>query len=89
MPPEIFDERVTGDGKPRHWAERILRKIEAAMNCQQGLYTVVTLPNILHILFRLEAGYVVECIRLDQSIEDVLGMLIRRSLKSVQSPPQI
>jgi adenylylsulfate kinase len=143
VPPERFDVRVTAEGTPRHWAERILaqlrptfdpqrptalfigryqpfhdghrhlieegirrvgqaciairnthgtdaknplsffdvkQRIEASLAPHAGRYIVVPLPNITHVLYGRDVGYVVERIELAPGLEAISATDIRRQI---------
>lgn len=143
VPPETFDVRVTGEGSPRHWAERVVaqlrptfnpqrptalfvgryqpfhqghrhlveegirrvgqaclavrdthgtdaknplsffgvkQRIEASLTTYVGRYIVIPLPNITHVLYGRDVGYVVERIELRPNIEAISATEIRREI---------
>jgi len=41
MPPDRFDVRVTVEGSPRHWAERILKKLRRCFNHRESTALIV------------------------------------------------
>lgn len=141
--PARWDVRVTADGTPRHWAERILARlrprfdpkaptalfvgryqpfhdghlalieeglrrvgqvcvavrdthatdaknpfdflavkarIDSALRRHEGRYVVVELPNITHVFYGRDVGYVVERIVLDESREKISATDIRNDI---------
>jgi adenylylsulfate kinase len=60
--------------------ESISARIDHALREFEGRYTVVPLPNITHVFYGRDVGYVVEQISLDQSIEALSATDLRRRL---------
>lgn len=147
VPPEHYDLRVTPEGTPRAWAERILAKlhppfqpqrptalfigryqpfhdghrrlieegirrvgqaciavrdtfgtdaknplsffdvkqrIDAGLRAYCGRYTVVPLPNITHVFYGRDVGYVVERLELDAHVEAISATKIRHQLQDIE-----
>jgi adenylylsulfate kinase len=143
VPPQNCDIRVTADGGPRHWAERILarlrptfdpqrptalfigryqpfhdghrhlveegirrvgqaclavrnthgtdsrnplsffevkQRIEAGLAAHAGRYIVVPLPNVTHVLYGRDVGYVVERIELVPGLEAISATELRQQI---------
>ncbi len=142
-PPQHFDMRVVSDGNPRHWAEKILNKlqpqfdpqqptalfvgryqpfhdghlrlieeglrrvgqcciavrdtqgtdtknplsffqvkqrIDAGLRAHAGRYIVIPVPNITHVFYGRDVGYVVEKIELDEATEAISATAIRKDI---------
>jgi cytidyltransferase-like protein len=56
----------------------VKQRIEAALSPWTGRFVVVTLPNITNVFYGRDAGYAVERIVLDKTIEDISATKIRR-----------
>jgi hypothetical protein len=145
VPPALYNARVTGEGSPRDWAERILallrptfdpqrptalfvgryqpfhdghrhlveegirrvgqaclavrnthgtdsknplsffevkQRIEAGLAAHAGRYIVVPLPNITHVFYGRDVGYVIERIELTPDLEAISATGIRRHLRN-------
>jgi cytidyltransferase-like protein len=143
VPPERFDVRVTAEGTPAYWAQRVYERllptfnskaptalfigryqpfhdghkrlieegmkrvgqvciavrdtqgtdeknpfdfqtvkarIEAALWQHRGRFVVVPVPNITHVFYGRDVGYVVERLHLDESTEQISATKVRREL---------
>jgi len=143
VPPEIYDVRVSAEGTPEHWAEKIVAllrptfdpkrptalfvgryqpfhdghaklireglkrvgqvciavrdthgidernpldfhavkaRIEAALWQHRGRILVVQVPNITHVFYGRDVGYVVERLVLDEATEQISATQLRREL---------
>jgi hypothetical protein len=74
--------RDTGgtDAKNPFQFEYVRARIEHAMREFEGRFTVVAVPNITHIFYGRDVGYVVERIELDAASHEVSATDIRRRL---------
>jgi adenylylsulfate kinase len=70
------------DGSNPFDFEYVRARIEYALREFEGRFLIVPLPNVTHIFYGRDVGYVVERIDLDKSIEDVSATEIRRLLSS-------
>jgi hypothetical protein len=58
----------------------VKQRIEASLATYTGRYIVVPLPNITHVLYGRDVGYVVERIELRPSLEAISATKIRREI---------
>ena len=56
----------------------VKQRIEAALSAHAGRFVVVPLPNITHVFYGRDVGYVVERIVLDDKIEAISATQLRR-----------
>ena len=63
-------------------------RIEHALRQYEGRFCVVRIPNITHVFYGRDVGYVVERIELDQSIEAISGTEMRRRSTHTDSLPE-
>ena len=68
------------DGKNPFAFETVKARIEAALWAHRGKFMVVPLPNITHVFYGRDVGYVVERIQLDESTEKISATGIRRDM---------
>jgi len=57
--------------------------IETSLNAHSGCFAVVQLPNITHVFYGREVGYVVDRIVLDDESEVISATTIRRQLSVI------
>jgi Adenylylsulphate kinase len=142
--PDAYDVRITADGTPRHWAEKVLAllrptfdpklptalfigryqpfhdghrhliehglkrvgqaciavrdtqgtdtknplgfhdvkgRIEAGLIAHSGRFVVMPLPNITHVMYGRDVGYAIECIELDQALQEISATSIRSQIR--------
>ena len=60
--------------------EHVRARIEHGLREHEGRFMVVPLPNITHVFYGRDVGYVVERIELDAKIEDVSATAVRRKI---------
>lgn len=60
----------------------IKQRIETALAKHAGKFCVVQVPNISHIFYGRDVGYVVERIGLDEETESISGTKIRKSMNA-------
>jgi hypothetical protein len=56
----------------------VKQRIEAALSAYAGRFVAVPLPNITHVFFGRDVGYVVERIVLDDNIQAISTTQLRR-----------
>jgi cytidyltransferase-like protein len=56
----------------------VKQRIEAALSAYSGRFVVVPLPNITHVFYGRDVGYIVERIVLDDKIEAISATQLRR-----------
>jgi len=54
------------------------------LRAYSGRYTVVPLPNITHVFYGRDVGYVVERLELDASVEAISATGIRKQLRDAE-----
>jgi adenylylsulfate kinase len=59
-------------------------QIESALWQYRGRVLVIQVPNITHVLYGRDVGYIVERLNLDQATEQISATDIRRQLKEPQ-----
>lgn len=59
----------------------VKQRIDAGLRAHCGRYTIVPLPNITHVLYGRDVGYVVERLELDAGLEAISATEIRRQLQ--------
>jgi len=64
--------------------EYVRSRIEHGLREFEGLFTVVPLPNIMHIFYGRDVGYVIERIELDLSTENISATEVRNRLSKSQ-----
>jgi nicotinamide mononucleotide adenylyltransferase len=62
--------------------EYVRARIDHAMREYEGRFLIVPLPNISHVFYGRDVGYVVERIELDQVVEAISATAIRARLRS-------
>jgi hypothetical protein len=62
--------------------EYVRARIDHAMREYEGRFLIVPLPNISHVFYGRDVGYVVERIELDQEVEAISATAIRARLRS-------
>ena len=62
--------------------EYVKSRIEHGLREFDGRFTVVALPNITHVFYGRDVGYVVERINLDERFENVSATEVRRKLSA-------
>ena len=72
--------RPPGDEKNPFSFEHVRARIEHGLREYEGRFMVVSLPNITHVFYGRDVGYVVERIELDAKIEDVSATAVRRKI---------
>jgi cytidyltransferase-like protein len=63
--------------------EYVRARIEAALRAHEGRFTVISLPNITHVFYGRDVGYVVEKIDLDSAVEQISATELRRKLRDI------
>ena len=56
----------------------VKQRIEAALSAYSGRFVVIPLPNVTHVFYGRDVGYVVERITLDEATEAISGTQMRR-----------
>ena len=56
----------------------VKQRIEAALSAHAGRFVIVPVPNITHVFYGRDVGYVVERIVLDDKIEAISATQLRR-----------
>jgi hypothetical protein len=69
------------DKNPFHF-EYIKSRIEHGLREFEGRFTVVSLPNITHVFYGRDVGYVVERITLDEATENISATNLRKKLST-------
>ena len=64
--------------------EYVRSRIEHGLREFEGLFTVVPLPNIMHIFYGRDVGYAIERIELDLSTENISATEVRNRLSKSQ-----
>ena len=62
----------------------VKQRIDAGLRAYLGRYTVVPLPNITHVFYGRDVGYVVERLELDAGLEAISATEIRRHLQGTE-----
>ncbi|NJO36093.1 MAG: adenylyl-sulfate kinase [Rhodospirillales bacterium] len=62
----------------------VKQRIDAGLRGYVGCYTVVSLPNITHVFYGRDVGYVVERLELDASAEAISATSIRKDLQGAK-----
>lgn len=73
----VRDTHGIGDTNPLPFFA-VKQRIEAALSAYIGLFVVVPVPNITHVFYGRDVGYVVERITLDEAVEAVSATQLRR-----------
>lgn len=66
------------DDKNPFGFESVRARIDAAMRDYAGRYTIISLPNITHIFYGRDVGYVIERIDLDEGLQKISATDIRK-----------
>jgi hypothetical protein len=56
----------------------VKQRIEAALSAYAGRFVIVPVPNITHVFYGRDVGYVVERIVLDDEVEAISATQLRR-----------
>jgi adenylylsulfate kinase len=59
----------------------IKRRIDAALHAHVGKYSIVAIPNITHVFYGRDVGYVIEEIDLDAATKKISATAIRDEMK--------
>ena len=62
----------------------VKQRIEAGLKAHTGHFVVVPLPNITHVLYGRDVGYVLECIELDRATQGISATEIREQISRLQ-----
>jgi hypothetical protein len=62
----------------RQLSVRFDKRIEAALSGHAGRFVIVPVPNMTHVFYGRDVGYVVERIVLDDNIEAITATHLRR-----------
>jgi hypothetical protein len=62
--------------------EYVKSRIEHGLREFDGRFTVIPLPNISHVFYGRDVGYVVERINLDDRFESISATEVRRKLSA-------
>jgi len=62
----------------------VKQRIDAGLRALSGRYTVVPLPNITHVFYGRDVGYVVERLELDAGHEAISATEIRRHMQGTE-----
>ena len=73
----VRDTHQTDDKNPLSFFD-VSRRIEAALRPHAGRFVIVQLPNISHVFYGRDVGYVVERIVLDDATEAISATQARR-----------
>ena len=79
----VRDTAGTDQNNPLPFAE-VRARIEHALRRYEGQFDIVQLPNISHVFYGRDVGYVVERIELDRTIEAISG---REERRRAAAPP--
>ena len=60
--------------------QTVKARIEAALWRYRGRFVVVAIPNISHVFYGRDVGYVVERLALDESTEQISATKVRREI---------
>ena len=60
--------------------EQVRARIEHALRAYEGRFVVTQLPNITHIFYGRDVGYVIERIELDSVVENISATKVRQAL---------
>jgi cytidyltransferase-like protein len=66
------------DDKNPYDFENVKVRIEHALRAFEGRFTVVLLPNITHVFYGRDVGYVLDRIELDKPTEEISATELRR-----------
>jgi hypothetical protein len=72
----VRDTHKIGDSNPLPFFA-VKQRIEAALSAHAGKFVVVPLPNITHVFYGRDVGYVVERLVLDEAIESISATQVR------------
>lgn len=75
----VRDTAGTDDKNPFGFPT-VKARIEAALWPHRGRFTVVPLPNVTHVFYGRDVGYVVERLVLDEATEAISATAVRRDL---------
>ncbi|MGH6969253.1 MAG: hypothetical protein ACREEN_09150, partial [Stellaceae bacterium] len=75
----VRDTQGTDAKNPLPFAE-VRARIEHALRPHEGRFEIIQVPNISHVFYGRNVGYVVERIELDQSVEAISATEFRRRL---------
>lgn len=70
------------DEKNPYDFENVKARIEHALRAFEGQFTVVTLPNITHVFYGRDVGYVLDRIELDKPTEGISATELRRKIST-------
>jgi len=73
----VRDTQHTHEKNPLSFFD-VSRRIEAALRPHAGRFVIVPLPNITHVFYGRDVGYVVERIVLDDATEAISATETRR-----------
>jgi hypothetical protein len=59
----------------------VKKLIDAGLRAHLGRYTIVPLPNITHVFYGRDVGYVIERLDLDAGLEAISATEIRRHME--------
>ena len=75
----VRDTHGTDEKNPFDF-QTVKARIEAALWQHRGRFTVVAIPNISHVFYGRDVGYVVERLTLDETTEQISATNVRREL---------
>lgn len=75
----VRDTQGTDEKNPLGYFE-VKKRIDAAMRPYIGQYTVVPMPNITHVFYGRDVGYMVEEINLDEETKSISATSIRNEI---------
>jgi cytidyltransferase-like protein len=75
----VRDTQGTDEKNPFDF-QTVKARIEAALWKYRGRFVVVTVPNISHVFYGRDVGYVVERLTLDETTERISATKVRREL---------
>lgn len=75
----VRDTQGTDEKNPFDF-QTVKARIEAALWQYRGRFVVVTVPNISHVFYGRDVGYVVERLTLDETTERISATKVRREL---------
>jgi cytidyltransferase-like protein len=73
----VRDTQHVDDKNPLSYFD-VSRRIESALRPYAGRFVIIPLPNITHVFYGRDVGYVVERIVLDDATEAISGTLARK-----------
>jgi adenylylsulfate kinase len=76
---DTYDEDDESNPYPYEYVEE---EIRIALIDYRGLYTIIRVPNITHVVYGRQVGYAVEQVKLPEKIEKISATQIRKERKN-------